>query len=127
MTADPRFVPKVHPATRAVEPDDPMTLYATPVPGDPEWMMACVVEEFARMGWGAGQILGLFRSPFYPALYDLRQHHGEAWVRERVEEVLARTGAFRVRVTEAAEEEKANEPGPEMVPLGLGRCVGKGH
>ena len=53
MDSDPeRFVPKVHPATRAVEPDDPMDLDATLVPGDVDLMFRSVVQEYAWMGWG---------------------------------------------------------------------------
>src|SRR5262245_19305051 len=67
----PSLVPKVHPTSRPVEPDDPLTLHATTVAGDPELMLHCLVQEYAWMGWDAEQILSLFRDPFYPVLHGL--------------------------------------------------------
>src|SRR5262245_41495249 len=96
MTTDGRnLVPKVHPLTRAVEPEDPMELVANPVVGDPEVMLECIAQEYAWMGWDAGQLLGLFRSPNYPVLNQLLAHFGEDGVRHRVEAVLGRSGVFR--------------------------------
>ena len=34
MNTNDRYVPKVHPATREMETDDPMELFATPATGD---------------------------------------------------------------------------------------------
>src|SRR5579883_1069632 len=91
----PQFVPKVHPATRAVEADDPMTLTATPVAGDPEEMLCCVIQEYAWMGWNLDQLMCLFRDPFFPALFGLWNLFGEAGLRERVAASLGRTGVFQ--------------------------------
>jgi hypothetical protein len=113
-----RFVPKVHPATRNVAPDDPMTLHATPVAGDPEVMLRCVVQEYAWMGWDAERIVSLFQHPFYPALNSLLQFYGEAGIRERVWAVLGRSGVLRF--TESMREEPEpveHDDGPELVPL----------
>jgi hypothetical protein len=124
-----RFVPKVHPATRAVEIDDPMTLHATPLPGDPEVMFRCVVEEYARMGCGAEEILALFRDPFYPALNALGERFGEAGVRERLAGVLRRTGVFCFQAAVSESPEPAAEP--ELVQLGsrvrLSATKGENH
>lgn len=96
MTAS-RMVPKVHPATREVEADDPLELVAEPLPGDANLMFQCLVQEFAWMGWGADQLLALFRSPEYPVLNQMLAHYGPAEVRRRVDELLARSGVLRVR------------------------------
>jgi hypothetical protein len=73
------------------------------------------------MGWDVERILGLFRDPFYPALNDLLRAYGDAGVRQRVTELLARTGVLRFRAVEAepppAEEEDAREP--ELLQVGI--------
>jgi hypothetical protein len=114
-----RLVPKVHPATRPVEEDDPMTLCAMPVMGDPDMMIRCLAEEYAWMGWTPDQILGLFRDPAYPALYALWQSCGEEGIRERVGAVtrLHRIFRFVGTVTEPPAQEEQSEP--ELVELGL--------
>ncbi len=108
----PQFVPKVHPATRAVEADDPMTLTATPVAGDPEEMLCCVIQEYAWMGWNLDQLMCLFRDPFFPALFGLWNLFGEAGLRERVAASLGRTGVFQFQAAVVEEEE------PELIQLG---------
>ena len=123
-----RFVAKVHPATRAVEPEDPMTLHAAEVEGDPELMLQCVVQEYAWMGWDAQQIHELFRDPSYPVLHQLWRTHGEAGIRERVDALLGQMGVFRVQefVHESPEPEEAE---PELIQLGIlehGRAERKG-
>lgn len=94
-----KFVPKVHPATRPVEPDDPMNLFAVEVPGDPELMLRLLVEEYARMGWGLADLLLLFRDPFYVAAHGLWLHYGEDDLRRRLAELLGRVGVVRTKVT----------------------------
>src|SRR5262245_19243309 len=120
MGTDERFVPKVHPAGRAVEADDPLELVATPVEGDPGLMLDCVVQEFAGMGWDAGQLLGLFRSPAYPILNQLLAYYGEAEVRRRVGALLGGPGAVPVRETVADDPEPDGDDGPELIQLGVG-------
>jgi hypothetical protein len=115
-----RFVPKVHPATRPVEPEDPLTLYATPVAGDPEVMLQCLVQEYAWMGWDAEEILRLFRDPCYPALHALWCLFGEAGLRERVATVLKQTGTWRSDV-DVREEPEPIEEEPELIQLGIHR------
>ena len=74
MESDPeRFVPKVHPRSRAVEPDDPMTLQRDRRRGRPRRADPCLVQEYAWMGWDAEQIAALFHDPFYPMLHGLLQ------------------------------------------------------
>lgn len=120
MTASNKnLVPKVHPATRAVEPDDPYILNATPVAGDPEVMLRCVVEDYGWMGWSAEQLVALFHDPGYPALNALLEFYGEEGIRERIAQALHPCAAFQVRVemTEADEEPDAHEE--PLIELGI--------
>jgi hypothetical protein len=119
-----RFVPKVHPATREVMADDPMTLCATPVQGDADLLVRAVVQEYTWMGWSSDDIAALFRDPFYPMLHGLWQILGEATVRERIEAVFERYGAFRFRSTVY---EAPDEPAPDLIQIGLGRPQGVYH
>ena len=116
-TEAPQFVPKVHPATRAVEADDPMTLTATLMAGDPEEMLRCVIQEYAWMGWNLDQLMCLFRDPFFPALFGLWNLFGEAGLRQRVAAVLDQTGVFQFQAT-VVEEAEPDEEGPELIQLG---------
>ena len=88
--------PKVHPATRAVEPDDPLNLHGVEVDGDPEIMLRMLVEEYARMGCGLDELLELCRQPFYVGLHGLWQFYGEAELTRRMRDILSRCGVFRV-------------------------------
>ena len=93
------FVPKVHPATRQGEPEDPMNLFAVEVPGDPELMLRLLVEEYARMGWGLEALLALFRDPFYVSAHGLWLHYGEDDLRLRLATLLGRIGVVRTKTT----------------------------
>jgi len=121
MSSEPsRFVPKVHPATRPAEADDPLSLHAVSLEGDPEQMLHCVVQEYAWMGWRIEQILSLFRDPFYPALRELWDRYGEANLRERIASLIQQTGIFHFQVTIREEPEpKPEEAEPELVELGI--------
>jgi hypothetical protein len=116
-TPEGNWVPKVHPLTRAVEPEDPMELMATPAPGDPDVMLECLVQEYAWMGWDPAQLLDLFQSPLYPVLNQLLAAYGEEEVRRRIGAVLARSGVFRV--TAVVEEEPEPDDGPELIQLSI--------
>ena len=96
-SADDNMVPKVHPATRAVEPEDPMNLHGIEVPGDPEIMMRMLVEDFARLGYGLQDLMGLARDPFYHALHGVWLMYGEDELRRRLTTILSRVGVMRVR------------------------------
>lgn len=96
------FVPKVHPATRPVEPEDPMNLFAVEVPGEPELMLRLLVEEYARMGWGLDALSDLFRDPFYVAAHGLWLHFGEEELRRRLAAMLRRVGVVRTKTTMTA-------------------------
>jgi hypothetical protein len=96
-----------------VEAEDPMELYATPVAGNPEVMLRCAVEEYARLGWDAEQVLALFCDPYYPALHGLLELYGEAAVRQQIAAVFERTGVFHVTVREL----EVSEDGSAELPL----------
>src|SRR5690348_11041295 len=124
-----RLVPKVHPATRPVEPGDPLSLHATELAGDPELMLQCLVQEYAWDGWDAEQILRLFRDPFYPALHNLWCLYGEAGLRDRLLAVVGQTGIWRFQTTVREEPETVDQE-PELIPLGIRSCQadkGKGE
>jgi hypothetical protein len=108
----PRFVPKVHPATRDVAADDPMSIHATAVPGDPDLMLRAVVQEFGGMGWDFPMILALFHDPDYPVLHALGAALGETEIRRRIAAILETQGVYRFHCTiqEAPEE-------PEVIQI----------
>jgi hypothetical protein len=51
-------------------------------------MCECFIEEFMRMGYGAKQILTLFRNPHYLGMNMVLEKRGEPFVRERIAEVF---------------------------------------
>jgi hypothetical protein len=75
------------------EPDatDPTILVGVSLPAEAEvtrdmaWVFA---EEFARMGYDAPQILGLFRSPFYAGAHDLLRRLGEPEILAIIEDCV---------------------------------------
>jgi hypothetical protein len=96
----PNAVPKVHPATREILPDDPMEMHGFEVPGDPGLMLRLLVEEYARIGWDARAIMQLARDPNYQALFGLLQMFGEEELMARIDQVAARCGVIRVKTKE---------------------------
>jgi hypothetical protein len=101
-----------------MEAEDPLTLHATAVQGDPEVMLQCLVQEYAWMGWDTDQILSLFRDPFYPALHQLCRLYGEDGLRTRIAGLLCQMGIYHVQVTVREEPEPA-EPGTELIQIGI--------
>ena len=101
-----------HPKDRAMEADDPMLLNAQQIDGDPEVMLTCLVEEFARMGSSSEEILAMFDNPFFQATAGLKQLYGEEGVRMRVQDVLARCGVLRIRARVTKQDE-------ELAPIAL--------
>jgi hypothetical protein len=124
FSAGERFVPKMHPASRPVEAEDPMALHATAVAGDPDVLIRALVHEYAWMGWDADQIAALFQDPFYPLLHGLWLTLGPEAVRERIEDVFRTHGVYRFCATvhEAPEEEE-----PDVVQIGFGSWEGNRH
>jgi hypothetical protein len=75
--------------------DDPLELNGVSlVTGEDttEAMCECFIEEFMRMGYGAKQILALFRNPHYMGMNMVLDKRGEHFVCERIAEVFARWG-----------------------------------
>jgi len=120
MSAE-RWVPKVHPATRAAESEDPYELFATSVPGDPELMLRCLVQEYAWMGWGTDQLLAMFRDPFNPALHRLLQIYGEENLGERIAAIIGSMGVFRFEGVVRDEPEREEPEEPTLIELGIDR------
>jgi hypothetical protein len=118
--SEPDWVPKVHPMSREMAPEDPMELVATRAPGDPDYMLQCITQEFAWMGCGMEELLALFRSPAYPVLNELLAYYGEDEIRQRVREILGRLGTFRFQETIDDEPEPEDDE-PELVQLSLDR------
>jgi hypothetical protein len=133
MDSHDRWVEKIHPLTRGVETDDPMELMAEPVPGDPEVMLECLIDEFAWIGCDADELTAMFASPAYPVLNQLLGHFGVDGVRRRVEERLAQRGI--VRFTEVITDEPdpdehesdqgfgGETPPTELIQLSLDKIV----
>ncbi len=77
------------------DPTDPSVLVGVALPADRDatrdmaWVFA---EEFARMGFGAPRILGLFRSPFYAGAHGVLQVLGETEISAIIGECV---GVFR--------------------------------
>ncbi|MBX9790518.1 MAG: hypothetical protein K2Y37_16485 [Pirellulales bacterium] len=113
---DPQFVAKVHPLTRDAAVEDPLELVATPVAGDPAVMLECILQEFAWMGWGAEQLLGLFYHPGYPLLCELRAYYGDDEIRRQVEALVAQWGVLQFRET-IVEDDDNDEDHLQLVQI----------
>jgi len=108
-------VPKVHPATREVLPEDPMEMHGFEVPGDPNLMLRFLVEEYARLGWGTEEMMQLARDPNYQAFHRLLSAFGESELTERIQQILARCGVIRVSTI----EKKSAPAEPDVVQIDL--------
>ncbi len=91
----PKPTPKIHPATREILPEDPMELFAMEIPGDSNFMLQLLVEEYARMGWGLDELMRLARDPNYRSFHGLYQRFGEDSLRDRMSAILSRCGVIR--------------------------------
>lgn len=116
--SNPDLVPKVHPATREVLPEDPLELKAVEISGNPELLIRLLVEEYARFGTGVDEIMRLARDPFYQSFHGLLLMFGEDEFRRRVGEIVARCGVVRVRTVQAAPPpEPPADPTPNLVQI----------
>lgn len=105
-----RWVAKVHPLERDVEPDDPLELLGECVPGDPSVMLDCILQEFAWMGCGPSQLLAMFSHPGYPVLCQLRELLGDDEIRRRVKLLVDQGGVMQFQATVTEEEEDPVPP-----------------
>lgn len=84
--------------TRRFAAGDPLRLVADPELGNSEWMLECIVRDFAGLGFDADELTNLFGSPAYPALNQLLDHFGPGEIRRRIDSLLTSSGALRTRV-----------------------------
>ncbi|MBX7105762.1 MAG: hypothetical protein K1X57_16890 [Gemmataceae bacterium] len=119
---DERFVPKVHPATREVEAEDPLELIANPAPGDPDVMLNCMIQEFAWQGYDAAQLLRLFLNPEYPVLNQLLDCYGLEEVRRRIDETLTGFDAFSVHAVIAETPDPEDDDHNDLIQLTVRGC-----
>jgi len=117
----PHFVPKVHPATREVESDDPLELVARPAPGNADVMLECIVQEFAGLGYDADELTALFSNPAYPVPNQLLHYYGPAEIRRRISELLGRSGVFHTREVIADDPEPEDDEESELIQLTVRR------
>ncbi len=112
---DPNAVAKIHPASREMLPDDPLSLHGVELPGDTDLMLRLLVEEYARMGFHLDRLMELARDPFYQAFNGLLVVYGEEELRRRMSAVLDRVGVSRIKIVE-----KQVEPLPgQLVEIDL--------
>lgn len=121
-----RLTPKIHPATRPVEPEDPLSLHAVATAGDPDAMIRAIIEEFAMLGWDVAHILGLFRDPNHPMLHGLWIALGEEEIRARINGVVCCRDIFQLRTTMIEAPVEA-EFGPDLVQIGPSGAGGGRH
>jgi hypothetical protein len=80
------------------DPQDPMFLVGVSLPGGPDTardMVYAFAEELARLGYGATQILEIFRSPYYAGAHRAWRLLGEAEMKVIVAETVGVWGRLR--------------------------------
>ena len=97
---NPNAVAKVHPASREMLPDDPLSLHGVELPGDTDLMLRLLVEEYARLGFGLDRLMDLARDSFYQSFHGLLSVYGEQELRRRMANVLDRVGVSRIKIVE---------------------------
>ncbi len=108
---------KAHPAMREWLPDDPMDMHAVQLDGDPEIMLALIVEEYVRLGFDTDAILNLGSDSNYRAFHELYRLFGEDGFRRRVDGIVGRMGMMRVTATEQPPDSCCGLP--DVIPLEL--------
>jgi len=76
---------------RDPDPTDPNMLVGVMLPADAEAsrdMAYVFAEEFARLGYDRGQLLGLFKTPFYGGAHGAYQQLGETEILSIIDECL---------------------------------------
>ncbi len=86
------------------EQDDPFELKGVAFEGDEERMITCMIEEYARMGWGEERLMRMFTTPNFRIPHRYYREHGEEAVREKIREVLERHGVFQFDVSKNEEQ-----------------------
>jgi hypothetical protein len=88
--------------------EDPQELVGVALPGDEETtreMARALAEEFVQLGFSEDRLLALFRDPRYAGAHQAFRALGPAVIEAIVRQAAARWGGFRVRTTDAAEED----------------------
>ena len=83
------------------DPTDPNMLVGVMLPADADAtrdMAYVFAEEFARMGYDRGQLLGLFKTPFYGGAHGAYRQLGETEILSIIDECLNAWGGIRIRV-----------------------------
>jgi len=89
---------------RDPDPTDPNMLVGVVLPADAEAtrdMAYVFAEEFARLGYDRGQLLGLFKTPFYGGAHGAYQQLGETEILSIIDECLAVWGRNRIKIQDA--------------------------
>jgi hypothetical protein len=107
---------------RDPDPTDPNMLVGVLLPADAEAsrdMAYVFAEEFSRLGYDRGQLLGLFKTPFYGGAYGAYRQLGETEILSIIDECLNAWGSIRIRVQDV--------PSPSLVlPRDAGEETGGG-
>ena len=109
------------------EPDDPNMLVGMALPCDEATereMAAAFADEFARMGFSAGKILDLFRSPFYAGAHRAYMLLGDSAIERLVEESARVWGRIQQAVQDAPEEPSRREDASAVNAAWKGRGRG---
>jgi hypothetical protein len=99
------------------DPEDPMELCGVGLltrEDTSATMAECFVEEFMRLGYSAGEILGLFRNPRYTGMNMVLQNRGELFVKNKIAEVF---GWWQCEVTWTPQPVATAEPDPRVKPV----------
>lgn len=83
--------------TRRFAAGDPLRLVADPELGNSEWMLECIVRDFAGLGFDADELTNLLRSPAYPMLNQLLDQFGQGEIRRRINSLLTSSGVCPTR------------------------------
>jgi hypothetical protein len=83
------------------DPTDPNMLIGVMLPADAEAnrdMAYVFAEEFARMGYDRGQLLGLFKTPFYGGAHGAYRQLGETEILSIIDECLNAWGQAKFSI-----------------------------
>ena len=104
------------------DPTDPNMLVGVMLPADAEAtrdMAYVFAEEFARMGYDRGQLLGLFKTPFYGGAHGAYRQLGETEILSIIDECLAVWGTVKITVQDVQAVQT------DQTPTSLRRDSGK--
>ena len=113
---------------RDPDPTDPNMLVGVLLPADAEAsrdMAYVFAEEFSRLGYDRGQLLGLFKTPFYGGAYGAYRQLGETEILSIIDECLAVWGSVKITVQDV--QTAQDVPSPSLVlPGDAGEETGGG-